>query len=209
MHGRPCAKLYPTFADQPRLHGDRQRAPLSRGSRRCSTTRAARARASCRSVRRTSARAEQPHASSSPTLVVGVTDDDGDHARGDLRAAAAGRNLRDARTTRSRRINARPHPLAFYYFGADRRRIANACCARRSPVASRSTTRCGISRTRTCRSAAWARRGRAVPRRARIPHVLEGETRVRAAALCADALALPALRPRVRTVLALLKRRNG
>ncbi len=93
-----------------------------------------------------------------PALILDAGDDDGRHARGDLRPAAAGGRLRQPRRRDRLREPARPPAGALLVrrqCGAPRPRAAAA----RSPGASPSTAASRISRRRRSRSAASARAG--------------------------------------------------
>jgi coniferyl-aldehyde dehydrogenase len=123
-----------------------------------------------------------------PVLIVGVNDTMAvmrEEIFGPLLPVEAYANVGDAVA----KINGRPHPLAFYYFGRDRTECGSVL-RQTLAAASPSTIRCGTSCTRT----AIRRRGcvgTGVSRRGHVLDVLAPEARVRAAAVAAAKMLYP------------------
>ena len=167
--------LYPDVTGQPGLLVDRQPAPLRAADRAASRTRAAKARASSRSLPPAPRDAGYPRRLP-PTLVADVTDDMTimrEEIFGPLLPVETYATLDDAIA----RINARPHPLALYWFG--QRSRASRARAARDARRRRDGQRYALA-LRARRPAVRRRRRvghRRVPRRARLRDVLGHESR--------------------------------
>ena len=112
-------RALPDARGEPRLHGDRQRAP-SRAPARRLVEDARGARAPARSSSIPPARTSRRAGKLAPTLLTGVDDAMTRDARGDLRARPARRAATATLDDAIAYVNARPRPLALYLFEHDR-----------------------------------------------------------------------------------------